>query len=121
MQKKALYNEGLNTIYNYLKRQLSNFRQKKATPKAHPRHTLRLLPLLPSGPGGIHRTMLRGYQWSHQSQIIQEFFSIATPFIKLFVLCFITTSNIGDKILTARILNFAILVSEVGHTLSSNK
>jgi len=63
---------------------MSNFRQKKATPKAHPRHTLWLLPLLPSGPGGIHRTMLRGYQWSHQLQIIQEFFIITTPIIKLF-------------------------------------
>lgn len=64
----------------------SNFGQKKATPSAHPRHTLNLLPLLPSGPGGIHRTMLRGYQWSHQLQIIQEFFVITTPIIKLFAL-----------------------------------
>ena len=64
--------------------------------------------------------MLRGYQWSHQSQIIQELFSIATPFIKLFVLCPITSRNVDDKILTAAFLNFAILGDEVGHTLSSN-
>lgn len=33
--------------------------------------------------------MLRGYQWSHQLQIIQEFFIITTPIVKLFAL--------GDK------------------------
>ena len=65
--------------------------------------------------------MLRGYQWSHQSQIIQEFFSIATPFIKLFVLYPIKSGNLSDKILTAVKLFFAILVNEVGHKLSSNK
>jgi hypothetical protein len=33
----------------------------------------------------------------------------------------IKSGNLGDKILTAALLNFAILVCEVGHTLSSNK
>ena len=47
------------------------FRQKKATPPAHPRHTSLLLPLLPSGPGGVRREMLRGYQRSHQTQSIR--------------------------------------------------
>ena len=65
--------------------------------------------------------MLRGYQWSHQLQIIQEFFSITTPFVKLFVLGHKTSSNLSDKILTAALLNFAILVHEAGQTLSSNK
>ena len=57
-----------------------------ATLPAKLRHIIVLLPLLPSGPGGIHRTMLRGYQWSHQLQIIQEFFIITTPIVKLFAL-----------------------------------
>lgn len=42
------------------------------TPLAHPRHTVYLLPLLPSGPGGVHSTKLRGYQWSHQARIIPK-------------------------------------------------
>jgi len=41
-------------------------------PLAHPRHTMYLLPLLPSGPGGVHSTKLRGYQWSHQARIIPK-------------------------------------------------
>lgn len=41
-------------------------------PLAHPRHTVYLLPLLPSGPGGVHSTKLRGYQWSHQARIIPK-------------------------------------------------
>ena len=40
---------------------------------------MNLIPLLPSGPGGVHRTLLRGYQWSHQLQIILTFFYFTTP------------------------------------------
>ena len=68
--------------------------------------------------------MLRGYQWSHQLQIIQEFFIITTPIVKLFalgdkqslhLLAQATmqpnlSSNLNDKILTAIGLVFAILV-----------
>ncbi len=68
--KGLIQNTGiLGTLLEYL----SNFRQKKATPSAHPRHTSNLLPLLPSGPGGIHRTMLRGYQWSHRMRLYKDF------------------------------------------------
>jgi len=34
------------------------------TSPAHLRHTLGLLPLLPSGPGGVHKSKLRSYRWS---------------------------------------------------------
>ncbi len=59
--------------------------------------------------------MLRGYQWSHQLQIIQDFFIITTPIVKLFALgdtqphqyyVQVTmqpnlNSNLNDKILIA--------------------
>ncbi len=85
------------SVLSFLLERSSNFRQKKATPKAHPRHTLKLLPLLPSGPGGVHSTILRGYQWSHQLQIIQGFLSITTPIAKLMFLQHIETSNLVTK------------------------
>jgi len=75
-QKKPFAMKGLVQhikFLNDLSKQLSNFGQKKATPSAHPRHTLNLLPLLPSGPGGIRSTMLRGYQWSHQKRLYKNF------------------------------------------------
>ncbi len=61
--------------------------KKKMTPLAHPRHTVYLLPLLPSGPGGVHSTKLRGYQWSHQARIIPKvsmFSSIVFKHIQTF-------------------------------------
>ena len=36
-----------------------------ATPSAYLRHMTNLLPLLPSGPGGVHKQLLRRHQWSH--------------------------------------------------------
>lgn len=76
-----------------------NYRQKKATPSAHPRHTLNLIPLLPSGPGGVHRTMLRGYQWSHQLQIIQDFFYITT-LISILIATLVINRIKSDKNIT---------------------
>ena len=76
-----------------------NYRQKKATPSAHPRHTLNLIPLLPSGPGGVHRTMLRGYQWSHQLQIIQDFFYITT-LILILIATLVINRRKSDKNIT---------------------
>ena len=37
----------------------------EATPSATPRHTNQLLPLLPSGPGGVHSLSLRRDRQSH--------------------------------------------------------
>ena len=78
---------------------LSNFRQKKATPSAHPRHTMNLLPLLPSGPGGVHRTLLRGYQWSHQLQIILTFWLFTTPIVQQSLLSALESRNLVTKYL----------------------
>ena len=73
--------------------------------------------------------MLRGYQWSHQLQIIQEFFIITTPIVKQIGLYDKEPRNlasnllrntqpvtVSDKILTATHLNFAILANEAKST-----
>lgn len=42
----------------------------EAGPPATPRHMYELLPLLPSGPGGVHRCTLRRDRQTHHKDII---------------------------------------------------
>jgi hypothetical protein len=40
----------------------------EAIPPATPRHTIETLPLLPSGPGGVHVLSLRGDRQDHHNR-----------------------------------------------------
>ena len=48
-------------------------------------------------------------------QIIQEFFIITTPIVKLFAFFTPCVCNLSDKILTALLLNFVILAKKRQH------
>lgn len=72
-------------------------------PLAHPRHTLYLLPLLPSGPGGVRSTKLRGYQWSHQARIIPKLSIFSSRFTNLCAANFAVNTDCSPKRLSFEI------------------
>ena len=47
-----------------------NYSNWVAIPSAHLRHITSLLPLLPSGPGGVHKQSLRRHQWDHHYNLM---------------------------------------------------